>query len=100
MRNKLTVICIEYEKVKSLHFCSFLQRGAEILSASPDGDIVLRDVCDLHFPIPKTADLFEMIEHILVENRIAHNVASINLLRKNRTTGKVTCSDYEVVFNS
>lgn len=75
----IVIVCTLQERT-AFHFCSVpLLQGLN---------------CDLWWPMPEGESLHSAIESVMVINHIAHNVTSLNPIRRQ---GKST--DYRVVFN-
>ena len=98
-RDKIRLIVVQKKDSKwmQIHFCRFLQRGAKIVTASPQGALDVADVADLWFPVPVGTDLFEAVEYILTTHKVAHHL--VHLYKVNEIHPlNATCTDWEAVF--
>lgn len=87
-RKVLTAMVAGVSGQLALHFCSTHLRGTH---DTKEG-IVGREVW---FPLPTNGyDLFDEIERILIINKVAHNVVSLE-----RTQVYPACTDYKVTYN-
>ena len=98
-RVKMRLIAVHKDDSQwmKIHFCSLLQRAAEIDSASADGWLGLSDIAELWFPVPLGTDLFQVVEEILVSHKAAHHLVQLNEISKVRAIDAM-CTDWEAIY--